>query len=191
MAMTDAILQVFALPRIFPRLMPAVLRFLNKSPDLFPDTVSYLLYHWPLTAPAKQVFYLNALAKLLAVFPGYGTQEIARAVFRAVAQAIRSVHADTVFAAVALLKDEGVRQLLQVHPESVAEVLDALESVKDSHWDEDARGDAEFVFATLSRYRRAPPPAGAPPAHAEKNWKLVIAMAQRRDRSIRPYGFLR
>jgi hypothetical protein len=184
----DAILHVFMLPRIFPRLVPTVLRVLNKSPDLFPDTVSCLLYHWPLTAPAKQIFYLNALAKLFAVFPGYGTHEIARAVFRAVAQAIPSVHVDTAFAAIGFLKDESLRQLLQVYPESVGEVLDALDAVK-SHWDEDARGEAGFVFATLSRYRRTPLPTY--PVQSEKNWQLILAMAQRRDRSIRrPDNFL-
>jgi hypothetical protein len=181
----NAALHVFSLPRIYPRLLSVVLRFLNKSSERFPEVMSYLLYHWPRTAPAKQVFFLEVFKKLLSVFSGLVTQRISRAVFHLTAQALPSIHVDTVFAAMGLVKDETVKQLLLVYPETLGEMLHALETVISGHWDEEARSEAEFLFATLSRYRKEPSrPVMEERESPEKTWKLILTVAQRRDRSI-------
>jgi hypothetical protein len=181
-----AVLHVFSFPRIYPKLLSVVMRFLNKSSQHFPEVVSYLLYHWPRTAPAKQVFFLDAFKKLLSVFSGLVTQRMACAVFHLTAQALPSIHVDTLFAAIALVKDETVRQLLLVYPESLGEVLHALEAVIAGHWDEEARSEAGFLFATLSRYRSVPSRSAVERRESpEQTWKSILTIAQRRDRSIR------
>jgi hypothetical protein len=186
---TEAVLHIFSFTRVYPRLLTLVLRFLNKSAELFPDTVSYLLYHWPLTSPTKQVFFLNCFKRLFAMFSGLVTQEMSRAVFHLTAQALPSIHVETVFAARGLLKDESVRQLLQVFPEGLTQVLDMLTKVTGEHWDEETRSEAGFLFATLSQYgsrlkSRTVAGQTGQTGHSGNTWKLILAVAQRRDRTL-------
>jgi hypothetical protein len=124
------------------------------------------LYHWPRTAPAKQVFFLDVFKKLLSVFSGLVTQRISRAVFHLTAQAFPSIHVDTVFAAMGLVKDETVKQLLLVYPETLVETLHASK--------QSFRGTGmSLLFATLSRYRRElSRPVMEEPESPEKTWKL-------------------
>jgi hypothetical protein len=152
----DAILHIFSLPRVYPKLILVVVKFVGKSGELFPDTVSYLLYHWPLTTPGKEIFFIETLRRLIGVFPGYFTPRMIQAVLRAVAGALRSEHSDTTFAALEFVKDDNVGATLQVFGEGVPGILDALRAVSIGHWDADARAEAGSEYATIARIAESP-----------------------------------
>jgi hypothetical protein len=178
----EGVLRLLSSNRIYGKLTETIVKFINKDEMLLPGTLSYLLYHWPLTSSRKEVYFIGVCRDLMEVFmPGF-TQEMAVAVFQAVGRCIPCPHAETAMAALEFVRAESAK-VTRSFPNALHDVLAAMGEARRSHWDAEVREDAEYQMARLGRFAR--PEAAAPRDESEAAWREIAAIARSMDHSRR------
>jgi hypothetical protein len=141
--------------------------------------LSYILYHWPFTAPRKELYFIAVCRDLLSIFISSFTQEMATCLLQTVSKSILSLHSDTALAAIDFIRSES-SDIIRAFPSSLPPVLTALKQAGRCHWDEAVRADADYQLARLARFSLPAQPAA--PDDSNAKWRALVALAQSRGR---------
>jgi hypothetical protein len=169
----SAIIPLFGSPAMPQNIASITILYADKDPVIFAESLKYILTHWPVANPKKQIQLTEICQEFLARYWVDATAELAQFAFQKVGQGICSVHVDTSLTSLRFFRDQNVVLLLQQFPKTLSMVISAMRDCESSHWEEFVRGEASFSLFNLpsvSSQRH-----GSSVKTSQKTWDLIAS----------------
>lgn len=182
----DAVLHLLSCEQILEELPSVLVKYIEKNNILYADVLSYMLIHFPITWPKKQVFFINVIRYLFLTFSSITGPDMIQSVLQVLGTVIKGDHSDSVLAATAFIQDATIMQMLQIYPECVQVLLAPVETATRNHWAGSIRKTCSSLLKLLHEITTEIPLSAhtSTTKTAESNWKKVLVMARKRDRKI-------
>ena len=182
----DAVLHLLNCEQILEALPSVIVKYIEKNNILYADVLSYMLMHFPITWPKKQVFFINVLRYLFLTFSSITGPDMLQSVLQVLGTVIQGDHSEAALVATAFIQDATIMQILQIYPECAQVLLAPVETAARNHWAGSIRKTCGSLLKVLHEITADLPLSAhtSTKKTAESNWKRVLVMARKRDRKI-------